>query len=92
MDDPPDVATLVAGLVAESESARKYAVFKLQGLLAGPPPARIVLAGEPVLLAHYEAALEHLGISSRCPVETKTAEEVTLNGQLAVLRRPAPAG
>lgn len=36
MDEPPDVATLVAGLVAESESARKYAVFKLKGLLGDP--------------------------------------------------------
>ncbi|KAF2172468.1 hypothetical protein M409DRAFT_17701 [Zasmidium cellare ATCC 36951] len=36
MDEPPDVATLVAGLSAESESARKYAVFKLKGLLGDP--------------------------------------------------------
>jgi len=36
MDDPPDVATLVAGLTADNEGARKYAVFKLQGLLADP--------------------------------------------------------
>lgn len=36
MDETPDVATLVAGLVSSSESARKYAVFKLQGLLADP--------------------------------------------------------
>ncbi|KAK4507874.1 hypothetical protein PRZ48_001609 [Zasmidium cellare] len=36
MDEPPDVATLVAGLQAESESARKYAVFKLKGLLGDP--------------------------------------------------------
>ncbi len=31
MDDPPNVDTLVSGLVSDSESARKYAVFKLQG-------------------------------------------------------------
>lgn len=36
MDQPPDVETLVAGLVAESESARKYAVFKLKALLGDP--------------------------------------------------------
>jgi engulfment/cell motility protein 1 len=36
MDDSPDVATLIAGLVADSESARKYAVFKLQALLSDP--------------------------------------------------------
>lgn len=36
MEEPPDVATLVAGLLAESESAKKYAVFKLKGLLGDP--------------------------------------------------------
>ncbi|KAK5132773.1 hypothetical protein LTR08_008658 [Meristemomyces frigidus] len=37
MDDVPDVATLVSGLVTDSsESARKYAVFKLQSLLSDP--------------------------------------------------------
>lgn len=36
MDETPDVATLIAGLNASNESARKYAVFKLQGLLADP--------------------------------------------------------
>jgi engulfment/cell motility protein 1 len=46
MDDPPDVATLVAGLVADSESARKYAVFKLQGLLADPSFADAFIQGE----------------------------------------------
>jgi engulfment/cell motility protein 1 len=46
MDDPPDVATLVAGLIADSESARKYAVFKLQGLLADPSFADAFIQGE----------------------------------------------
>lgn len=46
MDDPPDVATLVAGLVAESESARKYAVFKLQDLLADPSFADAFIQGD----------------------------------------------
>jgi engulfment/cell motility protein 1 len=46
MDDPPDVSTLVAGLIAESESARKYAVFKLQGLLADPSFADAFIQGE----------------------------------------------
>ena len=45
-----------------------------------------MLAGEPVLLAHYGAALRILGITGRCPVHIKTAAEVTLHGQLAVLR------
>ncbi|KAM3415519.1 hypothetical protein BST61_g9040 [Cercospora zeina] len=36
MEEPPDTATLVASLHAESESARKYAVFKLKGLLNDP--------------------------------------------------------
>lgn len=49
MDDPPDVATLVAGLVAESESARKYAVFKLQGLLADPSFADAFIQGDGLL-------------------------------------------
>lgn len=33
MEEPPDVFTLVAGLTAESESAQKYAVFKLKSAL-----------------------------------------------------------
>lgn len=33
MEEAPDVATLVASMTADSESARKYAVFKLKGLL-----------------------------------------------------------
>lgn len=74
--------------------------FYLSGLLIGSEcqellahlPARITLAGEPALVAHYSAALRVLGIAGRCPVRTKTAEEVTLHGQLAVLNhhRPAP--
>lgn len=38
MEEPPDVATLVSSLHASqsSESARKYAVFKLKGLLCDP--------------------------------------------------------
>lgn len=46
MDDPPDVETLVAGLNANSESARKYAVFKLQGLLADPSFADAFIQGD----------------------------------------------
>ncbi|MDO7853274.1 2-dehydro-3-deoxygalactonokinase [Hymenobacter convexus] len=68
--------------------------FYLSGLLIGSechdlvahPPARITLAGEPVLVALYGAALHALGIDSQCPVQTKTAEEVTLTGQAAVLQ------
>ena len=69
--------------------------FYLSGLLIGSEchdlllanlPARITLAGEPVLVALYGAALAGLGIAARCPVQTKTAEEVTLNGQAAGLR------
>lgn len=36
MEDPPDVAMLVAGLMSDSESTQKYAVFRLQGLLSDP--------------------------------------------------------
>lgn len=46
MDDPPDVATLVSGLLADTESARKYAVFKLQGLLADPSFADAFIQGD----------------------------------------------
>jgi 2-dehydro-3-deoxygalactonokinase len=68
--------------------------FCLSGLLIGSEcrdllghePAGITLAGEPVLVALYQAALEALGIVDRCPVQTKTAQEVTLTGQVAVLQ------
>jgi engulfment/cell motility protein 1 len=33
MEDPPDVAMLIAGLMSENESSQKYAVFRLQSLL-----------------------------------------------------------
>lgn len=68
--------------------------FYLSGLLIGSEcqdlidnlPARITLAGEPVLVAHYRAALRVLGIADKCPVHTMTAEEVTLRGQFSVLQ------
>lgn len=46
MDDNPDVETLVAGLVADSESTRKYAVFKLQGMLNDPGFADAFIEGD----------------------------------------------
>lgn len=69
--------------------------FYLSGLLIGSEchellshrPAGIVLAGEAVLVDLYGAALRVLGIAHKCPVTTKTAQEVTLNGQLAVLNQ-----
>lgn len=77
-----------------TQATKQENYFYLSGLLIGSEcgdllghlPARITLAGEPVLLAHYGAALHTLGIAGRCPVHTKTAAEVTLHGQLAVLR------
>ena len=50
-EERPDVESLVAGLVAESESARKYAVFKLKGLLSDPSfsDAFIQAGGLPAL-------------------------------------------
>ena len=67
--------------------------FYLSGLLIGSEcrdllahlPAQITLAGEPTLLALYAAALRELGIAAKCPIQIKTAIEVTLNGQRAVL-------
>jgi len=72
--------------------------FYLSGLLIGSEcqdlldaiPASIVLAGEPGLVANYSAALCVLGVADKCPVQTKTAEEVTLNGQLSVLKHSRP--
>ena len=69
--------------------------FYLSGLLIGSEcgellhqrPAGITLAGEPALVELYGAALQVLGIAAKCPVQTKTAEEITLNGQAAVLNR-----
>jgi engulfment/cell motility protein 1 len=52
MDDTPDVATLVAGLGSSSESARKYAVFKLQGLLADPSFADAFIQGDGLPALH----------------------------------------
>ncbi len=79
------------------KASKQENYFYLSGLLIGSEcndllaslPASITLAGEPDLVAHYGAALHVLGISSKCPVRTKTAEEVTLNGQLAVLTATA---
>ena len=79
------------------KAGKREIYFYLSGLLIGGEcqdiltrlPDRIVLAGEPALVAHYGAALHELGISDRCPVEVKTAEEVTLNGHLAVLSQHA---
>jgi len=60
MDDTPDVATLVTGLVSSSESARKYAVFKLQGLLADPSFADAFIQGDG-LPALHSCVLEATG-------------------------------
>ena len=74
-------------------ASKRENYFYLSGLLIGSEcrdllghlPAGITLAGEPHLVAHYGAALRVLGIAEKCPIQTKTAVEVTLNGQLAVL-------
>ena len=78
-----------------SQNSRPENYFYLSGLLIGSEcqellayrPARIVLAGEPLLMDLYGAALRVLGIAHKCPVTTKAAQEVTLNGQLAVLKQ-----
>ena len=77
------------------KASKRENYFYLSGLLIGSEchdllarlPASITLAGEPALLVLYEAALQKLGIADNCPVRTKTAEEVTLYGQAAVLRQ-----
>ena len=60
MEDPPDVDTLVSGLAGESESARKYAVFRLQGLLSDPSFADAFIQGDG-LLALREAVMQTTG-------------------------------
>ena len=60
MDDPPDVESLVAGLVSDSESSRKYAVFKLQGLLSDPSFADAFVQGDG-LLALRDAVMQTSG-------------------------------
>jgi 2-dehydro-3-deoxygalactonokinase len=71
--------------------------YYLSGILIGyelstfPADYRgpIVLAGEAHLLDHYLAALQLLGIADRAAsVSTRSAEEVTLRGQAAVLSQP----
>jgi engulfment/cell motility protein 1 len=60
MEEPPDVDTLVAGLIADSDSARKYAVFKLKGLLGDPSFADAFIRAEG-LPALREAVLDTTG-------------------------------
>ncbi len=75
------------------KATRQENYFYLSGLLIGSEcrdlradaPARITLAGEPQLVAHYAVALRVLGIGGKDAVQTKSAGEVTLNGQLVVL-------
>lgn len=60
MDEPPDVSTLISGLVSESESTRKYAVFRLQGLLSSYDFADAFIQGDG-LLALREAVMQATG-------------------------------
>ncbi|EMC93548.1 hypothetical protein BAUCODRAFT_245188 [Baudoinia panamericana UAMH 10762] len=60
MEDPPDVESLVSGLVSENDAARKYAVFKLQGMLSDPSFADAFIQGDG-LLALRQAVLETTG-------------------------------
>nr|POF13008.1 isoform 2 of engulfment and cell motility protein 2 [Quercus suber] len=60
MDDTPDVATLVAGLVSENDSVRKYAVFRLQNLLGDPSFADAFIQGDGLLPLRY-AVMETQG-------------------------------
>ncbi|KAK5117685.1 hypothetical protein LTR62_005108 [Meristemomyces frigidus] len=60
MEDPPDVETLVQGLVADNEGTRKYAVFKLQSLLGDPSFADAFIQGDGHI-ALRQAALDTTG-------------------------------
>ena len=60
MDEPPDVDTLVSGLISNSDSTRKYAVFRLQGLLSDPDFADAFMQRDG-LLALREAVMETVG-------------------------------
>ncbi|KAF2718162.1 hypothetical protein K431DRAFT_287899 [Polychaeton citri CBS 116435] len=46
MEDIADVESLVAGLMSDSESSKKYSVFKLQGLLSDPLFADAFVQGD----------------------------------------------
>ncbi|GAC1374174.1 MAG: 2-dehydro-3-deoxygalactonokinase [Hymenobacter sp.] len=81
-------------------ATRQENYFYLSGLLIGSechdlltrPPACITLAGEPALVAHYRAALQVLGLADTGGARIKSAEEVTLNGQLVILEHTAGPG
>ena len=60
MNDTTDVNTLVAGLLSNSDSTRKYAVFRLQGLLSDPDFAEVFVKKDG-LLALREAVMETTG-------------------------------
>ncbi|KAK3703973.1 hypothetical protein LTR37_014075 [Vermiconidia calcicola] len=60
MEDLPDVEMLVSSLMSESESSRKYAVFKLQGLLSDPSFADAFIQGDG-LLALRDAVMQTSG-------------------------------
>ncbi|KAK4545655.1 hypothetical protein LTR36_002608 [Oleoguttula mirabilis] len=57
MEDPPDVTALIEGLVSETESVRKFAIFKLQTLLGDPSFAEAFIEGDG-LLPLRQAVLE----------------------------------
>lgn len=60
MEDPPDVDTLVSGLMSNADSTRKYAVFRLQGLLSYSAFAEAFLQRDG-LLALREVIMEATG-------------------------------
>lgn len=61
MEEPLDAETLVAGLLSENESVRKFAVFKLQALLGDPSFADAFVQSRDGLLALRRAVLEATG-------------------------------
>jgi 2-dehydro-3-deoxygalactonokinase len=82
------------------KSTKQENAFYLSGLLIGYElkdfpetfSGTIILAGESVLVKHYEAAMNLLGISKNVSdIQVKNADDVTLKGQFKVFRQTQKA-
>ena len=59
MDDPSDVATIVAGLQSEQEQSRKLAAFSLQGALTDSAFADAFAQGDGIPVLRKVILQEH---------------------------------